>query len=226
MQFPQGAALFPGVAEWPVPDAAAPPGGLSSSFAVVGDPEFEADLARLLGAPVDEVPATVELPAPIREPGSHRRRFPTVARPATGTRRLDRLSRGMVLASVVLVAAISVLGAVITLASLRHAAGSTTGPARWWPVLVHGPWVVASLSILRSSLHRRRALHSWIVVTIFAGLSVALSVIHAPRTVHGVVVAALPAAATTACLHQLVRQITLTRPPRRTIPGRRRNSPL
>ncbi|MET7301355.1 DUF2637 domain-containing protein [Embleya sp. NPDC005575] len=224
MQFPQGVASFPGIAEWPAPDAAAPPDGLSSSFAVVGDPEFEADLARLLGNPVDDVPATVELPTPIRGPGSHRRRSPAPVRPAGGARLLDRLSRTMVVASVLLVATISVLGAVITLASLRHTATSTTGPARWWPVLVHGPWIVASLSILRSSLHRRRALHSWIVVGAFAGLSMLLSLTHAPRTVQGVVVAALPAAATTACLHQLVRQITLTRPPRRSVPDQRRNS--
>ncbi|MYS80653.1 hypothetical protein GTZ85_10615 [Streptomyces sp. SID5474] len=222
MQLPQGAVSFPGVAAWPPPDAAAPPDGHSAS-AVVVDPEFEADLARLLGNPVDDVPVTVELPAPIRASGNHRRRPSPPAQPAGGgTRLLDRLSRTMVVASVILVAAISVLGAVITLAPLRHSAASTTGPARWWPVLVHGPWIVASLSILRSSLHYRRALHSWIVVVTFAGLSMVLSLTYAPRTVQGVVVAALPAAATTACLHQLVRQITLTRPPRRTIPGERR----
>ncbi|MFF7250307.1 DUF2637 domain-containing protein [Embleya sp. NPDC008237] len=228
MQFPPGAASSPGVVEWATSTstsaAAVPPDGLSPSFAVVGDPRFEADLARLLGSAVEEVPVTVELPVPVpvRGPGGHRRRPPTPVRPVTGGRRLDRLSRLMVVVSVVVVAAIGVLGAVITLAPLGHTAGATSGPARWWPVLVQGPWVVASLSILRSSLHRRRALHSWIVVTAFAGLSMALSLTHAPMTVQGVVVAVLPAVATTACLHQLVRQITLTRPPRRSIPGPRR----
>ncbi|WP_331773078.1 DUF2637 domain-containing protein (plasmid) [Embleya sp. NBC_00888] len=221
-QFPPNAGSFPPVAEWPPPAAVAPPDGLSSSFAVVGDPGFEADLARLLGNPVEEVPVTVELPAPVRGPGSHRRRSPEAVRPVTGGRRLDRLSCTLVVVSVVLVAAIGVLGAVITLAPLRHTADAATGPARWWPVLVQGPWVVASLSILRSTLHRCRALHSWIVVAAFAGLSMAMSLTHAPMTVQGVVVALLPAVATTACLHQLVRQITLTRPPRRSIPGPRR----
>ncbi|WP_331773101.1 DUF2637 domain-containing protein (plasmid) [Embleya sp. NBC_00888] len=226
-EFPPNAASFPPVAEWPPPAAVAPPDGLSSSFAVVGDPRFEADLARLLAGPAEEVPATVELPAPapVRGPGSHRRRPLPPALPVTGAGRLDRLSRTLVVVSVVLVAAIGVLGAVITLAPLRHTADAATGPARWWPVLVQGPWVVASLSILRSSLHRRRALHSWIVVAAFAGLSMALSLTHAPMTVAGVVVAVLPAVATTACLHQLVRQITLTRPPRRSIPGPRRDTP-
>ncbi|WP_406300491.1 DUF2637 domain-containing protein [Embleya sp. NBC_00888] len=225
MQFPPGVASPPGAVEWSTSNAAVSPDGLSPSFAVVGDAQFEADLARLLGNPAEEVPATVELPAPVRGPGSHRRRPPEAPLPATGARRLDRLSRTLVVVSVVLVAAIGVLGAVITLAPLRHTADATDGPARWWPVLVQGPWVVASLSILRSSLHRRRALHSWIVVTAFAGLSMALSVSHASMTVQGVVVAVLPAVATTACLHQLVRQITLTRPPRRSIPGPRHDPP-
>ncbi|WP_406300749.1 DUF2637 domain-containing protein (plasmid) [Embleya sp. NBC_00888] len=211
------------MAEWPSPDEAATFDGLASSFAVVGDPGFEADLARLLGNQAEDAPATVELSAPMRVRGSHRRRPPEAPLPATGARRLDRLSRTLVVVSVVLVAAIGVLGAVITLAPLRHTAGATDGPARWWPVLVQGPWVVASLSILRSSLHRRRALHSWIVVTAFAGLSMALSVSHASMTVQGVVVAVLPAVATTACLHQLVRQITLTRPPRRSTAVQRRD---
>ncbi|MGW1991931.1 DUF2637 domain-containing protein [Embleya sp. NPDC001921] len=224
-QFPPGVASSPSVAEWPTPNATTSFDGLSSSFAVVGDSGFEADLARLLGNSDQEVPATVELPAPIRAPGSHRRQPPTAARPVTGARRLDRLSRSMVAVSVLLVATISVLAALITLAPLRHTAGPTTGPARWWPVLVQGPWVVASLSILRSSLHRRRALHSWIVVVTFAGLSMTLSLTHAPMTLQGVVVAVLPAVATTACLHQLVRQITLTRPPRRSAPGQVRNPP-
>ncbi|MFI6588055.1 DUF2637 domain-containing protein [Embleya sp. NPDC050493] len=224
VQFRAGAASSPDVGQWPTPNAAATFDGLSSSFAVVGDPGFETDLARLLGKPVDDVVATVELPAPNRGSGSHRRRPPTIARPATGVRRVDRLSHFMVAVSVVVVAAIGVLGALITLAPLRHAAGLTAGPARWWPVLVQGPWIVASLSILRSSLHRRRALHSWIVVTTFAGLSMALSLTHAPMTVQGVVVAVLPAVATTVCLHQLVRQITLTRPPRRSTPGRGRDA--
>ncbi|MFI6984007.1 DUF2637 domain-containing protein [Embleya sp. NPDC050154] len=225
MQFPPSVASSPGVVEWSTSNAAVSPDGLSPSFAVVGDPQFEADLARLLAGPVEEIPATVELPAPIRGPGSHRRQPPQAVPPVTGGRRLDRLSRTLVVVSVVLVAAIGVLGAVITLAPLGHTGGATSGPARWWPVLVQGPWLVASLSILRSSLHRRRALHSWIVVAAFAGLSMTLSLTHAPMTLQGVVVAVLPAVATTACLHQLVRQITLTRPPRRSTPGQVRKPP-
>ncbi|MEU0939952.1 DUF2637 domain-containing protein [Embleya sp. NPDC005971] len=214
------------MAEWPTANTAVSPDGLSPSFAVVGDPAFEADLARLLAGPIDDAPTTVELPTPIRGPSSHRRRPPETALPITGARRLDRLSRSMVVVSVVLVATISVLAALIALAPMRHTADTPAGPARWWPVLVQGPWVVASLSILRSSLHRRRALHSWIVVVAFAGLSMALSLTHAPMTLQGIVVAILPAVATTACLHQLVRQITLTRPPRRSVPGQGRNPPL
>ncbi|GCD93092.1 DUF2637 domain-containing protein [Embleya hyalina] len=163
-------------------------------------------------------------------PAGHRRRVPATPKPArqpaTGIRVLDRLSHTMVAATVVLVAAISVLGAIITLEPLRHAAPAEHGLARWWPILLHGPWIVACLSILRSSLHHHRAAHSWVVAITFAGLSMALAVTEAPKNLHGIVGAALPAIAMTACLHQLVRQITLTRPPRRTNRDPRHNTRL
>ncbi|MGR6999223.1 hypothetical protein ACU686_15525 [Yinghuangia aomiensis] len=95
-------------------------------------------------------------------------------------------------------------------------------PSRWWPVLVYGPWAVAALSILRAGIYRRHALHSWIVVLTFAALSMALSVPYASTDARAVVAAVLPATAMTACLHQLVRQTTLTRPPLAKIPAQRR----
>lgn len=199
---------------------------------------FEKELARLLQQPAPGTPTTTtdgrpDRPSTHRDsaPAAHRRRTPTTPKPVrqtvTGAPVLDRLSYTMVVTIVVLVATISLLGAAVTLEPLRHAAATEHGlAARWWPVLVHGPWIVACLSILRSSLHHHRAAHSWIMSVTFAGLSMALAVADAPKNVHGVVVAALPAIAITACLHQLVRQITLTRPPRRTNRSPRRHIPL
>lgn len=120
------------------------------------------------------------------------------------------------------VALVAVLGAVDTLGPLRHASADRT-PSRWWPALVYGPWVVAALSILRASIYRRHARHSWIVVMAFAAVSMALSVPYASADARAVVVAVLPATAMTACLHQLVRQATLTRPPLPRIPAQRRS---
>ncbi|MGV9252136.1 DUF2637 domain-containing protein [Streptomyces sp. NPDC003697] len=96
-----------------------------------------------------------------------------------------------------------------------------TGLASWWPMLVYGPWLVASLSVLRAALHQRRAVHSWCVVLLFSAIAMLLCVVQAPRTVVDVAAAALPGLASLACFQQLVRQITLTRPPRRTTPRHR-----
>lgn len=123
--------------------------------------------------------------------------------------------------NVALVALVAVLGAVDTLEPLRQTSAHRT-PSRWWPALVYGPWMVAALSILRASIYRRHALHSWIVVLTFAALSMALSVPYASTDARAVVAAVLPATAITACLHQLVRQTTLTRPPLAKIPAQRR----
>ncbi|MGC0416905.1 hypothetical protein [Embleya sp. AB8] len=226
---PHGGAPPPlGPEEWPTFEAGFPPEAPSVSDAAE-ELRFEAELARLLEQSAPQAPTATTGGLPARESGppAGHRRIPTSTKPArqpvTGAPALDRLSHTMVVATIVLVIAISFLGAAVSLEPLSHAAPTTTGPARWWPVLVHGPWIVACLSILRSSLHHRRAVHSWIVAVTFAGLSMALAVTDAPKNLHGIVAAALPAVAMTACLHQLVRQITLTRPPRRTNRSPRRH---
>ncbi|MGX1546503.1 DUF2637 domain-containing protein [Streptomyces adustus] len=115
----------------------------------------------------------------------------------------------------VIVSMVSVFGGMVAYAPLRHIAAATGGGAlTWWPLLIYGPWMVASLSILRTALHRRRAMHSWFVVLLFSCLAMMLCVAEADRTFIGVSAAALPAVASLACFQQLVRQVTLTRPPR------------
>jgi hypothetical protein len=122
-----------------------------------------------------------------------------------------------------IVAMVSVLGGLIAQDPLRHLASVGTGHqlVLWWPLLVYGPWMVASLSILRAALHQRRAPHSWAVVLLFSAFALLLCVAHAPRTPTGMAVAGLPSVAALSCFHQLVRQITLTRPPRRSVPSHR-----
>lgn len=123
----------------------------------------------------------------------------------------------------VIVAMVSVFGGMVAYAPLQHiTSGAKGGQISWWPLLVYGPWIVASLSILRTALHRRRALHSWFVVLMFSSVAMALCVTQAERTFTGIAGAALPAIASLACFQQLVRQITLTLPPRQSA-SRHRN---
>ncbi|MFG2486244.1 MULTISPECIES: hypothetical protein [Streptomyces] len=126
----------------------------------------------------------------------------------------------------VIAAVVSILSGLAICDTLRHSAGLHTAHevVSWWPLLIYGPWMVASLSILRSALHQRRALHSWSIVLLFSTLATLLCVAQAPRTIAAGTSSALPAVAALACFQQLVRQITLTRPPRHSVP-RHRNRP-
>ncbi|WP_225884993.1 MULTISPECIES: hypothetical protein [Streptomyces] len=120
-------------------------------------------------------------------------------------------------------AVVSILSGLAICDTLRHSAGPHTDRAvvSWWPLLIYGPWLVASLSIVRSALHQRRALHSWSIVLLFSTLATLLCVAQAPRTIAAGAASALPAVAALACFQQLVRQITLTRPPRQAAPRHR-----
>ncbi|WP_404962686.1 hypothetical protein [Streptomyces sp. 147326] len=122
---------------------------------------------------------------------------------------------------------VSILSGLAICDALRHSAAAHADRevASWWPLLIYGPWMVASLSILRSALHQRRALHSWSIVLLFSTLATLLCVAQAPRTIAAVAASALPAVAALACFQQLVRQITLTRPPRQAAPRHRNPTP-
>ncbi|WP_329416637.1 DUF2637 domain-containing protein [Streptomyces sp. NBC_00704] len=115
----------------------------------------------------------------------------------------------------VIVAMVSVFGGMVAYRPLQNiTSGTGTGIAPSWPLLVYGPWMVASLSILRTALHQRRAVHSWFIVLLFSSVAMMLCVAQADKTFTGIAGATLPALASLACFQQLVRQITLTLPPR------------
>ncbi|MEU1194508.1 DUF2637 domain-containing protein [Streptomyces sp. NPDC005859] len=149
---------------------------------------------------------------------------PPTRRPPAGHRkmqvreaRLKWLQAGsfaLVALVTVVVAMVSVFGGMVTYRPLQSiTSGTGVGIAPSWPLLVYGPWVAASLSILRAALHRRRAVHSWFIVLLFSSVAVMLCVAQADKTITGIAGAALPAVASLACFQQLVRQITLTLPP-------------
>ncbi|AOT62364.1 DUF2637 domain-containing protein [Streptomyces rubrolavendulae] len=158
--------------------------------------------------------------------------LPPIRRSAAPGHRKDRartigwvptVSYSIAALATVLVSMVSVFGGVIAYDPLRHIAEARTSAdaVKWWPLLVYGPWLVASLSILRAAVHQRRAAHSWIVVLLFSLTAMLLCVAEAPRTFTDTAAAALPTVASLACFHQLVRLITLTRPPRRRTRRRR-----
>lgn len=166
---------------------------------------------------------TAQLP-PLRAPTPRGHRKPPRKRPDA----LRLASYVTAALAAVTVAMVSVFSGVVTyepllLVTTAHSSGDSSA---WWPVLVYGPWLAGTLSILRAALHQRRALHSWFVVLLFSTVAVVLCVAQAPRTLTDTAAAALPGAAALACFQQLVRQITLTRPPRRAAPRHRGRPPM
>ncbi|WP_369214314.1 DUF2637 domain-containing protein [Streptomyces flavofungini] len=173
---------------------------------------------------------TSELPPLRPAPARRRSRGHSRARSRARGRGLGALrTTSFILAAFasVVVSMVCVFGGIVSYDPLRHLAMHRTSASAvgWWPLLVYGPWMVASLSILRAALHRRRAAHSWAVVLLFSTVSMLLCVAQAPRSPIEAAAAALPSLAALACFQQLVRQITLTRPPRQSQPRHRTQPP-
>jgi hypothetical protein len=156
-------------------------------------------------------PLAVQLPRPRPPSSGHRKLEVRKAR----LRWLQTGSFALVALVSVIVAMVSVFGGMVAYRPLQNiTSGSEAGIVPSWPLLVYGPWMVASLSILRTALHQRRAVHSWFIVLLFSSVAMMLCVAQADRTFTGIAGAVLPALASLACFQQLVRQITLTLPPR------------
>lgn len=171
-------------------------------------------LADMLGESAEETDGGWPVAAsPRRRPRRHRHSLP-----------LLRTTSFMIAAlAAVIVAMVSVFGGIVAYNPLRivSTAGAPVAPHAWWPMLVFGPWAVASLSILRAALLQRRAAHSWATALFFSAIAVGLCVAQAPQTGIGWCTAALPPVAALTSFQQLVRQITLTRPPRQPVPRHR-----
>ncbi|MFJ7150364.1 hypothetical protein ACIQVT_19515 [Streptomyces sp. NPDC100445] len=166
--------------------------------------------------------ATVEVTteAPPAKPASQGHRRVRARQRPSSIRITTRFIAALVTA---IASAVSIFGGLIAYDPLRLVAVSrmNSDVVSWWPLLVFGPWLVASLSILRAALHQRRALHSWSMLLLFSAIAMTLCIAQAPRNLVGTAAAALPCFASLACFQQVVRQITLTRPPRRTLPRHR-----
>jgi hypothetical protein len=99
------------------------------------------------------------------------------------------------------------------------------GPVQAWPFVVFGPWLVGSLSVLRSALDNSRVSYGWSVVVLFSGLTTTLCALHAQATVLTVVIAGLPPISSLVALHQIVRQVASARHPRRSRGARSPGAP-
>ncbi|MFD9395977.1 DUF2637 domain-containing protein [Streptomyces sp. NPDC060000] len=175
--------------------------------------------------PRNEPPAGVDYIDPMESLAQITAQLPPTRRSSAGHRktqvrklRLKWLQTGsfvIVALVAVIVAMVSVFGGVVAYRPLQNiTSGTGGGTIPSWPLLVYGPWMVASLSILRAALHQRRAVHSWCIVLLFSSVAMLLCVAQADKTFIGIAGASLPALASLACFQQLVRQITLTLPPR------------
>jgi hypothetical protein len=154
---------------------------------------------------------TAQLPPPRSSSAGHRR----IRGPKLRRKWLQTGSFVIVALVAVIVAMVSVFGGMVAYRPLQNiTSGADDGMVPSWPLLVYGPWMVASLSILRTALHQRRAVHSWFIVLLFSSVAMMLCIAQADRTFTGIAGASLPALASLACFQQLVRQITLTLPPR------------
>ncbi|MFI6207397.1 hypothetical protein ACIBAI_13475 [Streptomyces sp. NPDC051041] len=171
------------------------------------------------GTPLENLQEiTAELPPLKDSPRGHRK-----ARERGGKNGLRTVSHLIAAVTALIACSVSFFGGMVAYVPLRLSAVPRVegGIAAWWPLLIYGPWLVSSLSVLRAALHQRRAVHAWCVVLFFSSVAMMLCVVQAPRTVVDTAAAALPGLASLACFQQLVRQITLTRPPRRTMPRHR-----
>jgi hypothetical protein len=168
------------------------------------------------------VELTGELP-PVKTPSRRHRKVRAWQRP-NGIR---IASYSIAALATVIASAVSIFGGLVAYDPLRFVAATRTQSSvvSWWPLLVFGPWLVAALSIVRSALHRRRALHSWCVLLVFSAFAMALCIAEAPKNIIDTAAAALPSFASLACFQQVVRHITLTRPPRRTLARHRLHTP-
>jgi hypothetical protein len=169
------------------------------------------------------IPDAEELPPPVAAGIHHatsqmirhkkRRARRTLLRqlPATWWRHLFRFyMTALTVLTGLIVAMISLLAAAVCYPPLRVIASENithTSHASLWPLLIFGPWLVASLSILRAAVLRCRAGHSWTVVILFSGVAIVLCTAHAHTSIAALSVDALPPITVLLSFHQLVRQI-------------------
>ncbi len=209
------------------------PADSADALTRVPDAEAGPDAARAADEAADPAsrPQRAGFPHPDQRSTAHTAGAPTAGRPPADHRRPR--SRPLTAPSATLlfvglsavVTAVSVLAAVVSYGPLRNLvreACPTCGRlAPVWPLLVYGPWSLASLSVLQCAVYRRRAAPSWAASVLIALIAALLCVAGAPRTWPAAAVSGLPPVTALLCFHQLIEQIALTRTAPRRLAQRR-----
>ncbi|MGW0845884.1 DUF2637 domain-containing protein [Streptomyces sp. NPDC002787] len=86
--------------------------------------------------------------------------------------------------------------------------------AKWWPLTVYGPWLLAGLSIVRASVQGRTARRSWAVMLLSSGTAVALCIGQSPSSLLAMVIVGIPPITALVCFRELVGQFSAGRGPR------------
>ncbi|MFH8386753.1 DUF2637 domain-containing protein [Kitasatospora sp. NPDC018058] len=112
-----------------------------------------------------------------------------------------------------IVTVVCILGWMISYHPLQDVALSQLprGLSQYWPVVVYGPWMTASLSVLRAALGGHKVANSWTVILVFAGIASLLCIVDSPSTMPEAVIAGLPPVTAVVSLQQMVRHLLVTR---------------
>ncbi|WP_369247291.1 DUF2637 domain-containing protein [Streptomyces sp. R41] len=173
------------------------------------------ELAEILGAAT-----TMDPSVPLVDdygPPRHRvdRRRPQPARFLVGRRKVIPVA---ILVAIITACSVTMLGWSLSYSynQLRAIALSVEprNLAKWWPLTVYGPWLVAGLSILRASVQRRPARRSWTVMLISSATAVALCVGQSPHSVLAMVIVGIPPITALVCFRELVGQMASPNGPR------------
>ncbi|MFE0511029.1 DUF2637 domain-containing protein [Streptomyces sp. NPDC058964] len=192
------AASFPTQQSW---NGTARPGTTPKGW------DLDEELAQMLSTATRADPAHVRISRQHRR--ANRRRLRADSHFLDGGQRITHVT---ILIAAILVCAACMLGWSIAYSyGQLHGIAASVLPARlarWWPLMVYGPWFVAGLSILRATVQRRHTRRSWGVLLTASAMAVALSVSQSPHSLLSVVMVGLPPITALVCFWELVGQVS------------------
>ncbi|MEU6066131.1 MULTISPECIES: DUF2637 domain-containing protein [Streptomyces] len=186
--------------------------------------DLDEELAQMLSTATSQDSTHIPLDRPHRR--SSRRRLRADSHFLDGGQRVTHVT---ILIAAILVCAACMLGWSIAYSygQLHGIASSVLPPklARWWPLMVYGPWFVAALSIVRATVQRRDTRRSWCVMLAASAMAVALSISHSSRSHLAFVMVGLPPVTALVCFWELVGQVSSGCRPRHAAHAQRRSKP-
>jgi len=183
------------------------------------------ELAQMLSTASDGDPAPARLDGR-PDHRSNRRRIRTESHFLDGGQRVTYVT---LLIATISLSAVCMLGWSLTYSydQLRAIASSVLPMrlARWWPLTLYGPWLVAALSILRAAVQRRSARRSWCVILAASAMAVALCVSHSSHSNLSLVIFGIPPVTALVCFWELVGQVSTKCLPRHAGGGQGKSKP-